>query len=197
MFQKRFSAGLFALFASGFFLISCSSSQKTASKAIQKECNYARAGGVVMNLETSRSTQISGNNLPKNYTVFIASNEKDFFQTAKKEGGMAALELPSGCRQFRLSLSGTMTPQMMERYPDLVSLKGNSENGADLRIDWDGTAMRGQIIENGKSYVLEPHASSGKHVYLFFSKDDVTVPSRPFEKSNHSELKKQQPAVDR
>lgn len=180
---KKVSVGLSALALCAILLESCAGSQKTASVSSNKDCNYAKAGAVTLNLNADKALQVSGNDLPRSYTVFTADNEKAFFAAAKKQGGTAAIQLPSGCRQFQLSLSETMSPQMMERYPDLISLKGISTDGTDLRLDWDGTHMRGQVLENGKSYLLEPRTARSGPVYILFDKADATTPRRSFEQS--------------
>lgn len=197
--NKKVFAGGWAL-AFSCLLYGCAGSQKTTTSASSgPDCNYARVGAVMMRLETGSPSQVSGKNLPGNYTVFTADNEKAFFTAAKKLDGTAAIQLPSGCRRFRLSLSDAMSPEMMKRYPDLVSLKGSAADGTDLRLDWDGTSMRGQVVENGKSYLLEPHVTGIQKVYLLYSKDDVTTtPRRSFEQKQTAPPQRQRtPAADR
>lgn len=178
--KKQILSAAVLVLGAGF--AACNSSRKMTAAGPKSDCNYASAGSATMNLTPQAAALISGTDLPKEYSVLKAENEKAFFAAAKKEGGTAAIQLPLGCRKFRLSLSETMSPQMAERYPDLVSLKGVSENGADLRLDWDGTSMRGQIIEAGKSFLLEPRTDVGAHVYILYNKDNATTPRRPFEK---------------
>lgn len=177
--KKQFLAA--AVLVLGVGGASCNSSRKMTAGGPKGDCNYATAGAVTMTLTAEPVSAVSGTNLPKSYTVLRAGNEKAFFKTVRKEGGTAAFQLPSGCRQFKLSLSETMSPQMAERYPDLVSLKGVSEDGTDLRLDWDGTVMRGQILEAGKSFLLEPQAAGSGNVYILFNKADVTLSPRVFE----------------
>ncbi len=179
MTQKKVSAGLLGLASCCLLLGSCTGGKKTTSAGANPDCNYARVGSVTMHLEAGRPSEVSGNDLPRNFTVFTATNEKAFFAAAKKQGGTALIQLPSGCRQFRLSLSDAMSKELMARYPELVSLKGSSADGTDLRLDWDGTSMRGQVLENGKSYVIEPHVTGGvRKVYLLYGKEDAAAPKR-------------------
>lgn len=91
------------------------------------------------------------------------------------------IPLPAGCTNFSVTVSSTMSPELAAKYPDIISLKGSSEAGADLRLDWDGTQMRGQVILRGDTWLLEPFAAGGKTFYLVYHKADASATKKPFE----------------
>ncbi len=185
--------GLFAALFGG-----CTAAKKTISAKSDKGCNIAQADNTIMRLTTASLSTVSGSALPRTYTVFTATGEQSFFEAARN-GGTAAFTLPSGCKNFRVSLSETMSAELAKRYPNLISLKGNNMEGDDLRLDWDGLQMRGQILTEGKSYLIEPHkTTAGGDAYILFDKADAATPRRPFEEGTRPQRSRpvqQQPTI--
>lgn len=126
-------------------------------------------------------------NVPKKYNAYIvdAAEWKAFAQKVKERGPGEVtginLPLPTGCTNFSVTVSSTMSPELAAKYPDIISLKGSSEAGADLRLDWNGTAMRGQVILRGDTWLLEPFAAGDKTFYLVYHKADASTTKKPFE----------------
>lgn len=76
-----------------------------------------------------------------------------------------------------------MSAGLQEKYPDLISLQGNGVNNksADLRLDWDGTQLHGQLLYNGSTFLITPVATNSGIVYLFYDKNDSGEIKQPFE----------------
>ena len=128
-----------------------------------------------------------GVNVPRKYASYAvdAAEWKAFAETLKRRGDDEVtglnIPLPAGCKRFSVTVSSTMSPELAAKYPDLISLKGSSEDGADLRLDWDGARMRGQVILRGDTWLMEPFSAGGKTFYLIYHKADASATKKPFE----------------
>jgi hypothetical protein len=91
------------------------------------------------------------------------------------------IPMPSGCKGFSVTVSETMSPELAAKYPELASLKGSAPDGSDLRLDWNGTAMRGQVINGGDTWFLEPTVLGSQTFYLIYHKNDAAATKKPFE----------------
>ncbi|RYD52211.1 MAG: hypothetical protein EOP52_08555 [Sphingobacteriales bacterium] len=181
------------LFKSGILLIvilgaACTAPQKTVAVESPTGCNLVQAGAATIRLTSVDGKKLqfirTGQTIPTAYSAYTLTGGSDFFQAAKTQPAQASLRLPSGCQQFTLTRSETMSPELARKYPQLVSLKGGGTGGRDLRIDWDGQVMRGQVIEMNKTYLIEPYNTASGTVYLVFDKADVPTVRRPFESEN-------------
>lgn len=170
---------------------SCSSPRGTASGASTAKRSACPTTGVpAVHFVASNfpaSEVATGVNVPNKYSAFSvdAAEWKAFAETLKRRGHDEVtglnIPLPQGCKNFSVTVSSTMSPELAAKYPDLISLKGNSEDGADLRLDWNGAQMRGQVILRGDTWLVEPFAASGKTFYLVYHKADASATKKPFE----------------
>jgi hypothetical protein len=126
-------------------------------------------------------------NVPKKYASYtVDSVEWKAFAMKVMERGPGEvtglnIPLPGGCKAFSVTVSSTMSPELAAKYPQLASLKGSAQDGSDLRLDWNGTAMRGQVINGGDTYFLEPFVTNGATFYLVYHKADAVTTKKPFE----------------
>jgi hypothetical protein len=166
-------------------LAACTTPRKTASTDGTTGCNQARAGIATLRLtpverqkiQFARTDQV----VPTAYSAYTLSGGTDFFQAAKSQPATAALQLPSGCQTFTVTRSETMSPELARKYPQLVSLKGTGTGGRDLRLEWDGQVLHGQVMETDKTYWIEPYNTASGTVYLLFDKAALPRTPRPFE----------------
>lgn len=121
--------------------------------------------------------------LPKQFDVFkVSSNHLNQYLTdLRTKGGTLELPVPNAsvsggfdCVTFKMENSGTMSPELNAKYPQLVSLKGYAlENKTNLiRYDYDGTSQKISITWNGINYLYTPYISNNKTYYLLFKKID-------------------------
>lgn len=89
--------------------------------------------------------------------------------------------LPSGCKRFSVTVSQTMSPELAAKYPDIISMKGSADDGSDLRLDWNGKEMRGQVVSGADTWFIEPYSSGTQTCSLIYHKNDASATKRPFE----------------
>jgi hypothetical protein len=137
---------------------------------------------------------------PTNYKVYSldSAQAKTFFNTAKTSGGKTVIPLPAPyeCKSFSLSESGAMSDKLKAKYPDIVSLKGTDEDTkkSDVRLDFDGNKVRGQIIWGGEVYLITPVRGEKGYYYMVYAKKDTGEKKGTFETTTPA---KSEPAYDR
>ena len=135
---------------------------------------------------------------PTNYRVYSldSAQAKAFFNAARASKGKTVIPLPAPyeCRNFELSESGAMSDELKKKYPDIVSLKGTDDatKKSDVRLDYDGNKVRGQIIWAGEVYLITPVKGENGYYYMVYAKKDTGETKKAFES-----VKPVQPAYDR
>lgn len=121
--------------------------------------------------------------LPSTYSVFtIAQGQlRTFFESTNNTAGITVIPLPSGCLRFALKRSGAMSEELQKKYPGMVSLNGTDEQGADARLDFDGTQMSGQVTQKGMVYLIQPVKKGSEVYYIIYKKSDSGGVKQPFE----------------
>lgn len=123
--------------------------------------------------------------LPRKYQVYTtdATKLRAFMQAAGKRPSAIVVPLPEdpGCGQFSVMPSGTMSPELASKFPEIVSLKGTSkeERSASLRLDYDGKELNAEIIWNGTSYIIAPWKKGKQIYYLVYRKEDSGTEKKP------------------
>lgn len=137
-------------------------------------------------LKNSGSKSAPAIPLPKKYLEYRVSPDtlKAFFSFLRiqKNGGII-LPVNGRCEPFSLKISGAMPVALQDKFPDLVSLQGVGVNNksADLRLDWDGKQMKGQISINGSIFYLTPLQGNKEVVYIVYKREDSGEIKQPFE----------------
>src|SRR5690606_33474527 len=78
----------------------------------------------------------------RSYSINAAELDS-FFSYSRKPGLRSSFSVPLpeplGCQYFEVNNAATMTVGLADRYPRIVSLKGNAVNdrSADVRVDYD------------------------------------------------------------
>lgn len=95
------------------------------------------------------------------------------------------LPTPAGCQAFRVRRSDVLSPALQQKYPDLIALRGvSAEGGHDLRLEYDGVRIKGQVLWQGQVYLVEPlypTRKGDKHLYMIYAKEDAGIRKRMFE----------------
>lgn len=124
---------------------------------------------------------------PKSYKVYSldSAQAKSFFNAAKTTGAKTVIPLPAPyeCKSFSLSESGAMSDKLKAKYPDIVSLKGTDDDTkkSDVRLDFDGSKVRGQIIWAGEVYLITPVRGESGYYYMIYAKKDTGEKKQEFE----------------
>ncbi len=126
--------------------------------------------------------------VPRRYKAYRinADTLKAFFaaiQSGKTEIGMVVPITGTNCESFSLRRSGSMSAELQQKYPDIISLQGNgtANKSADLRLDWDGSVLKGQVIYNSTIYFITPFTTGQGLIYVLYDKKDTNEVKNPFE----------------
>ncbi len=134
---------------------------------------------------------VGNNKLPAKFQVFATDPQalKLYLTATNSADQTSPIALPLsegvGCQVFEVGTSGTMSPELAAKFPNLISLKGQAPNqaGADARIDFDGEKMEAQLNWEGQTYIISPWpSSSGTIYYLVYKKEDSgreKIPRKP------------------
>lgn len=159
-------------------------------------CNvHVAAGNPVVDWKKETANVLKDANttvFPATYSVYSVDSVsmKAFFTAAKltKEDSkveiVVPLPSPIGCRVFSVFESGTMSDELKKKFPDIVTLKGMDKESplTDIRLEYNGRMMQGQVIRDGETYFIKPVTSGNKFYYLIYSKSDALQPKQDFEK---------------
>lgn len=138
--------------------------------------------------EDALSNDRSDITLPVAYKAYVLEQNqlRRFFDSAAvgTEGLKTVVPLPAGgCQLFQVKRSSAMSEALRNKYPQLVSLSGNSvkypEN--DIRLDFDGTKMSGQIIWRSEVFLITPVAQGKDTYYIVYKKEDSGISKEGFE----------------
>lgn len=194
--KSRYLFFLVACIAAGS-LVSCGSGKELTSES--SGVKKVACGKVDMEADVPHIDWFEANraalekdkelNLPVAYHVYTVEETQlnRFFETAVEQSSDKEVKtvVPlggAGCQVFTVKRSGTMSPELSKKYPELVSLSGTGTNGTgDLRLDFDGKKMNGQVIWRNETYLISPVEHSNKTYYIIYKKSDSAVEKQPFE----------------
>lgn len=174
---------LFVMAISALLAVSCSSSKKAVTKQDTKDIACAElqlpASSAHLDWIVEKGRVLNGytaTKLPDNFEVFSIDSMQltNFFTTAGSAGDTATfatvVPLPDGCRVFKLVPSQIMAEGLQRKYPSIVSLKGNDVNTGqyDLRMNYDGTKMSGQVLTNNTVYTITPIFYNSHTYYIVY-----------------------------
>lgn len=172
-------------------MLSCTSGKVTASNKNRKQLKVA-CGKVAITADKPHIDWFEADaqlptemQLPKAYKAYTVEHGqlKRFFDAANAGEAQTTVPLPSpaGCIVFTVKPSGTLSEALRKKYPNMVSLSGTGSSGGDIRLDFDGEKMNGQVIHRSETYIISPTASGEKTYYLIYKKSDAGLEKQPFE----------------
>ncbi len=92
------------------------------------------------------------------------------------------VKLPTskGLQTFILENSGTMSPELAEKFPNIRSFKGTSTDGkTQARLDTNDEGLFVEFTETGsEQFFLSPLLKGSKTYYATYRKDALTNPGR-------------------
>jgi len=82
---------------------------------------------------------------------------------------------------FATTPSGTMSPELAAKFPQLVSLKGTNpqDQSATIRLNYDGSRLDAEMYIDGIPYILAPWKKNNVIYYLLYKKEDSGVQRKP------------------
>lgn len=98
---------------------------------------------------------------------------------AVAEGKPFALPRPDGgFAEFVLEDSGTLSPELAARFPQILSLRGRDAAGNRARVDLSDLGLQALVFDQDGSWVVEPIEFGSGGDYLSFRRSDAAVQSR-------------------
>lgn len=146
-------------------------------------------------IKISESTFPPGFAAPYKYKTYRVDPDtlKAFFSSFRHKGelGMVA-PVGKNCEPFLMRRSGAMSPGLQEKYPDIVSLQGNGtvNKAAELRLDWDGTQLKGQLSHNENIYYITPVSTGEGMIYMIYDRKETAETKEGFEVVPRKEIQK-------
>jgi hypothetical protein len=127
--------------------------------------------------------------LPQKYTRYKVAGDTlgALFNRLRTTNNKTGIILPinNHCEPFELVVSGTMSQELQSKYPELVAVQGHGVNNkaADVRLEWNGKQMRGQVTYNGTIYLIAGITDNNITTYLVYNKADTGETKKPFEET--------------
>ena len=154
-------------------------------KATESNCGNTMGGWIQLthkNLSPKNPVQ----KLPEKYTAYTIDDTKleaFMLQLSKAKQKKIALPTNTGCREYTLIPSETMSPELAAKFPELQSYQGQGilEKEETLRLDYDGTNLRANITNESGIFFLDPFETNEGKIYLLFNKNDSGLPKGRYE----------------
>ncbi|WP_276131981.1 hypothetical protein [Polluticoccus soli] len=129
----------------------------------------------------------SAMSLPSYYQVYAldAGELKRYFSLAdhnKSTLFFVPLGSQPNCIQYDITRSDILPDSLKKKYPNLVSLKGKGAGGNDIRLDYDGNVLQGQVISDGEMYYITPLNHNGKIFHMVYKRSDTKEIKQEFER---------------
>lgn len=91
---------------------------------------------------------------------------------------LTSIELPlpeGGYRQFRLTPSGVLPPELAEKYPGIQSYAGVATDDPTVRVrlDWSASGLHAMVIGGDDVDLIEPVRASRSRLYTSYRRKDV------------------------
>lgn len=178
---------------------SCNSAHKTTdsgpvSKQVSVPASCSNAGKTTAQLvwvgvANPGAAEAKGKVLPSVFETYTIDNNqlKSFFTAARQPDQRTIVSIPIptpvGCQEFEVRNSSALPPELAEKYPDMASLQGigTVNRAGDLRLDYDGSQLHGQVIWNGQVFLITPVESGGKTLYIIYDKSASNEKKGAFE----------------
>ncbi len=179
------------LFGSYFLLVavSCVSSKRMNNNQ-QIACASKHVEGVHLDWIIQKPADFkapSNFQMPANYSLYTIDSiqlQRFFLRNNASLKTLVPLPLQKECVIVSLTESGTLSEELKKKYPKMITLQGKMDGAplSDVRIEYDGTKMKGQIKSGDHLYLITPVASGARIFYIVYDKATSGIPKQPFEK---------------
>jgi hypothetical protein len=177
---------MFTVFVSGTV-----SAQKATAKSPLK-CSIQNGSNTMqwLQMQNVSALKLPAKNgmakLPLKYSVYTINNAllKKYLVGLKAKPANVVLPMPqpTGCSEFTVMNSGTMSAELAAKYPEILSMKGSDVKNPStlLRLDYNGTELNAEITIAGVPYIIVPWKKGKNTYYLLYKKEDSGVARQPF-----------------
>jgi hypothetical protein len=88
------------------------------------------------------------------------------------------LPVEGDLQTFTLQNSGTMSKALAEKFPNIKSYKGESENGTTARVDTNDEGFFAEYKNGSTIWLVAPYLKGSKSYYIFYEKSSLPSQSR-------------------
>ncbi|MEO7432574.1 MAG: reprolysin-like metallopeptidase [Dokdonella sp.] len=103
-----------------------------------------------------------------------------YLKEAHGRGIATNVSLPQpdgGFAEFLVTDSGTMPSEMQQKYPDIISLKGNDGQGRPVRLDVSPMGFQAMVFDPAGLWIVRPETLGGGDRYISFKRAGLAVPA--------------------
>jgi len=103
-----------------------------------------------------------------------------YLKEAHGRGIATTISLPQpdgGFADFLVTDSGTMPIEMQQKYPDIISLKGNDGQGRPVRLDVSPMGFQAMVFDPAGMWIVRPEVLGSGDRYLSFKRAGLAVPT--------------------
>lgn len=163
------------------FTMSCGAKSSTVSTPPPKQTTVTEVNpscldlgpGLRMKQVTDIGAPLSNKNrLPMDYKAYVIEEKEleDYMNPKNRLNKRFSLTFPlfEGCITFDLKNSGTMSPELMEKYPDIQSFRGINENQYTADVDYSGKELKAKINTQDNIYIFEPIVTEKGKFYILY-----------------------------
>ena len=104
---------------------------------------------------------------------------RETLRAAVSDATPFALPRPGGgFAEFVLEDSGTMSPELAARFPQIVSLRGRDADGNAVRVDLSDLGLQALVFDRDGSWIVQPNTFGDGSDYISFRRADSATPRR-------------------
>lgn len=100
-----------------------------------------------------------------------------YLQAGHVRGGVTRLELPrpeGGFAAFEVMDSGTMSPELAAKHPDILSFKGHDATGNTVRVDVSSAGVSAMVFDASGVWIVAP-ATRGGALYQSYRRNNLLL----------------------
>lgn len=107
------------------------------------------------------------------------SGVADYLKDAHQRGIAAAIALPQpngGFADFMVVDSGTLPPELQQKYPDILSFKGSDAKGRQVRLDVSPMGFQAMVFDPAGIWIVRPEVLGSGTNYLSYNRAGLAIP---------------------
>jgi hypothetical protein len=102
-----------------------------------------------------------------------------YLKDAHQRGIAAAIALPQpdgGFTDFMVVDSGTLPPELQQKYPDILSFKGSDAKGRQVRLDVSPMGFQAMVFDPAGMWIVRPEVPGSGTNYLSYKRAELAIP---------------------
>lgn len=146
-------------------IFSCKSKSKIQSNTDNTSSNYWKIIDVKL-----ENTQFES---PEDYDTYHL--EEALFMLALKNNEVAIPDLNKNLNTFEVTPNSTMSPELAERFPELLTYSGVQQNNklCQVRITTKNNNIDIAVLCNDKTYYIKQIKNQNQSIYVLYDKQSI------------------------